>query len=280
MTTTTPAPPASAPTPTPPRRTSATVVAVIAIALGAVLVVGAVTTALFAALRSGAVRTETFSADAAGLTGFDVDVSGADLEIVYGDTDEVQLTVEGTPADWRLDRDGDELSIRTDRGWFGRWGFGSEDGDQAILTLPVSLERRGLDAALSLAAGSISAEGSFGELELDLSAGAIDVAGTARDLDVDVSAGRATLDLTDVDSADLRVSAGALEGRLTGSAPTETTVDVAAGRVDLGLPDAPYRVTTDVSAGEFDNRLDTSPTARSHVAVSVSAGGVVLRPVR
>ncbi|RLK52773.1 hypothetical protein [Microbacterium telephonicum] len=274
--------PPQGPAPAGPRRPSSTVVAVIAIALGAVLILGTVATSAFAAVRGGgAVRTQTFHVDADGISGYDVDVSAADLTIIYGDVEDAQLNVEGSPDDWRFERDEDELSIRTDRGWFGSgWDFfGPEAGDRAVLTLPAALERYGLNTSLSLSAGSITADGSFGELEVDLSAGAIDLSGTAFELDVDVSAGRTSLDLAGVREADVQVSAGAVDGRLR-RAPDALTVDVSAGRVNLALPDETYAVTSDVSAGGFDNRLDTAATAPRTIAVSVSAGEVVLRPVR
>ncbi|MCT9820693.1 DUF4097 domain-containing protein [Microbacterium sp. W1N] len=273
------APPPGAGAPTPPRRTSSTVVAIIAIVAGAVLIVGAIAGSAFAAVRSTAVRTETFTAAVNGITGFDVDVSAADLTIIYGDVDQAQLVVEGTPGDWSFERDGDELSVRTDRSWFGGWSFGRDGGDSAVLTLPSALERGALDASLSLSAGSITADGTYGELDVDLDAGAIDVSGTAAELDVDVSAGRTSLDLAGVRTAEMQVSAGALDGRLR-RAPDALTIDVSAGRVTLELPDETYRVVSDVEAGGFDNRLDTSAAASSQISVTVSAGQVVLRPVR
>lgn len=279
--TTPPPPPAPQPqAPEPPRRTSATLISVIAIVVGAVLIVGAVATAVFSVVRSGAVRTETFRADAAGITRLDVDVSTADLQVVYGSTGDVELVVDGTPGDWRLERSGDALTVRTQRGWFSGWLFGSEVGDRAVLTLPAPLESRGLDAELAISAGSIRADGEFGEVGLDLSAGAIEVSGSADTLDVDVSAGRATIDLADVRTGGVRVSAGAVDGQLSGAAPSDLSIDVSAGQVRLGLPDAEYDVASDVSAGDFDNRLNTSTSASARITVNVSAGEVVLSPLR
>ena len=118
--------------------------------------------------------------------------------------------------------------------------------------LPSSLE--GLDADFGLGAGDLTAEGDFGELELDLGAGRATLSGSADVLTVDVSAGRADLDLADVRSAKLTVSAGSLVGTLTGDQPDAITLDVSAGSADLTVPEGDYDVSSDVSAGDFDNR--------------------------
>ena len=133
------------------------------------------------------------------------------------------------------------------------------------------------DADLSLSAGALRADGRYSSLDLDLSAGSMSVSGTAQSLDADVSAGRLVLDLDGVDEADLRLSAGAIGGELTGRAPQEVTVDVSAGRLELTLPDASYAVASDVSAGEFQNRLTVDAGSDHRVSVSVSAGFALLR---
>ena len=78
-------------------------------------------------------------------------------------------------------------------------------------------------------------------------------------------------------TADLRVSAGSMNAALTGDAPTDTTVDVSAGSLELTLPDDTYDVTVSEAAGSVDNDLDTSSTATNTVDVSISAGNVSLR---
>lgn len=256
-------------------RASARVVAILAIVLGVVLVAGALVTGVFSAVRAASQRTETLTTDATGIRSLDIDVAGADLTVAYGG-DEVRLTVTGNASDWRLRRDGDGLTVTTERGWWGSWArFG--ESDVAVLTLPQSLERSGLDADLSLAAGTLQANGAFSALDLDLSAGSIDVSGSARSLEADVSAGRLVFDLADVGEAELQLSAGAANGELSGHAPREVAIDVSAGRLDLTLPDEAYAVTPDVSAGEFTNRLSVGPTAGNSVSVNVSAGYVALR---
>ena len=262
------------------RRPSATVIAILTVCAGGALIVGALGGALISGIRGATTGTDTLTADAAGIADIDVSVDRAQLEIVYGDVDRVELTVIGSPGDWRLTRDEDELSVRTDRGWWGDWsgGWFGPRGDRAVLTLPSAYADRALDASLSLSGGSLTTTGAFGDLDLDLSAGAIDVSGSARELDVDVSAGRATLDLSDVREGTVQVSAGEVSGELTGAAPRALDVEVSAGRVDLVLPDETYAVASDVSAGGFDNQLATSDSSTSRVTVSVSAGQVTLRP--
>lgn len=267
-----PAGPPTPPAPRPARRTSSRVVAILAIVLGAALILGTLLSAVFSVVRAASLRTETFTADAAGVTELDVDISGASLEIRYGD--EASLTVDGAPGDWRFERTDDALRVTNDRSWWSGWRWGVTD--EAVLTLPRSFERIGLDADLQVSGGTLTAAGTFGDLDLELAAGSIDVSGSARELSVDGSAGRIVLDLADIDSADLTLSAGALTGALTGDAPQEVSADVSAGRLDLTLPDVSYAVTSDVSAGEFRNDLTVDPASRHRVDVQVSAGAVLL----
>lgn len=271
-----PAPGATAPRPPEPTgpRATARVIAILAIALGAVLIVGTVIVGVFSAVRAAAQRTETMSTDATGIRDLDIDVAAADFEIVYRG-DAVTLEVTGSAEDWHLTRDGDSVVVTTERGWWGGWRMFGE-GDVAVLTLPAALERTALDADLSLSAGELRAEGTYGELDLDLSAGSMDLGGTARSLDADVSAGRLSFDLAGVQEADLQLSAGNATGMLAQTAPRELTIEVSAGRLDLTLPDDRYAVTTDVSAGDFENGLQVDPGSGNRVAVSVSAGFVGL----
>lgn len=266
-----------------PRRDSARVVSILAIVVGCMLVAGAIVSGVLTAVRFAASDTAALTARADRVAALDVDVAAGSLTIAYGDVDEATLRVEGTGAsDWRLSRDGDALSVTADRGWWRGWdliGFGGH-GDVAVLTLPLDLSKTTLDADLQLAAGEIIADGTFGELDLEIGAGSVTVSGTARSLDASISAGRVRLDLAGVRTVDLDVSAGYIEGQLSGTAPTETVIDVSAGRVSLTLPRGPYAITSDVSAGEFSHSLSTDPTASARIDVTVSAGSVTLRPER
>jgi len=280
MSTTTPLtpPPVAGPPTTPgspgvpPRRTSARVIAILAIVVGGILILGTVTAGVFSAVRAATLRTETFTADAAGIAALDIDISGASLTVEYGRT--AELTVDGAAGDWRFERDGDVLRVTNERSWWMGWRWGGTD--EAVLTLPSALQRTAIDAELGVSGGVLHADGTYGDLDIELAAGSIELSGSARDLDVDASAGRTVFDLDGVDTADITLSAGAVTGTLTGSAPSEVTADVSAGRLQLTLPDSAYAIASDVSAGEFRHTLTEDPASPHRVSVQVSAGAAIL----
>ena len=282
MTTTTPLPPAPAAPPAapPPTRGASRVVAILTIALGCAVVLGVIGSAIFSTIAAASVRTETQTVDASGVTGLDVTVDAASLRIEFADVSDATLEVTSGlgVGDWTLERDGDELTVATPRRFGPGWIFGGEV--RATLTLPAELEGPALDAALDLSAGELVVGGAFGDLDIEVGAGALTLDGSARTLTADLSAGGADIDLDGVAEADFSVSAGAVEARLTGSAPRLVTVDVSAGSLDLTLPQAAYDVRSDVSAGDFDNRLNTEPGARNVVDVTVSAGTVTITAAR
>src|SRR3546814_18801283 len=105
---------------------------------------------------------------------------------------------------WTFDRDNATLRVETPRTPFISW-FGGGNG-RAVLTLPDELE--GADADFDLGAGSLTAAGAFGELELGMGAGDMTISGSAEELTADESAGRADIDLEGVRSAEDRQSAG------------------------------------------------------------------------
>jgi len=271
-------PPASGTPPVTPR-SSSRVIAIIAICLGTVLVIGAVFAGVVSTVRSLAVRSEVLTAEVAGISGIDVDIAAAELIVVYGDVDDATLEITGSGiADWSVTRNGDDLVVDTDRSWWRGWNLFGTRGDRAVLTLPAGLQ--GIDASLDLSAGSITARGDFGELDLGLAAGSIDVTGSADEVDIDLSAGRVTFDLDGVRSGAVRVSAGSVEGRLGGAAPERLALEASAGQIDLVLPEGSYDVRSDVTAGTLDNRLSTAPGARSEITVDLAAGTVTLRSER
>ncbi|MBT2474363.1 DUF4097 family beta strand repeat protein [Microbacterium sp. ISL-103] len=227
---------------------------------------------------SDSVQTE----DASGLEGIDLDVDAGNMRIEFGDVEEAELAVTNSrgPA-WTLERDGDELVVRSPEFRFG-WWFGGWFGDDqsAVLTLPEDLRDAALDAELTLDAGSLDVVGDFGALDVTVNAGALDVEGSASSLTIDMSAGRADATLDGVDDADLTVAAGDLNVELTGRAPSQTTIDVSAGSVDLTVPDESYSIVQDVSAGSLDAKVDQSSDTRNAIDVSLSAGSVTIRPGR
>ncbi|GAB3285076.1 hypothetical protein GCM10027426_25690 [Microbacterium lacusdiani] len=280
-----PAAPA-APTPPPPSGTSpggaGRVVSILAIVLGALILLGTVTGAVVGTVRDALRQSGTWTADASGVRSLDVEAAASLVTIEFGDVDEAVLEVtDARRGDWRLERDGDRLVLRSPDRMFGwgpdwTWGGWGDDGETAVLTLPESLRDSGLDADLALSAGELRADGEFGRLALELGGGAMHVTGSAETLHADVSAGQTQIDLEGVTEATFTVSAGRLFGDLTGDAPDAVAIDVSAGSLELELPDDEYDVRSDVSAGSFDNGLDVAASAPHEVTVEVSAGRVQL----
>ena len=265
-----------------PRETrgASRVVAILTIALGCTVVLGAIGSATFSTVAAASVHTESQEIDVTGVTDLAVAVDAASLRVEFADVSDATLEVTsgGGVGAWSLERNGDELVIASPHRFGPWWLFGGEA--RATLTLPRELEGTALDASLDLAAGDLTVDGEFGDLDIEVGAGSLTVDGAARALSVDLSAGGADIDLADVDEAEFSVSAGAIDSRLTGSAPSVVTVDVSAGSLDLRLPDATYDVRSDVSAGEFDNRLSTEMGADKVVDVTVSAGTVTIVSAR
>ncbi|WP_100812777.1 MULTISPECIES: hypothetical protein [unclassified Microbacterium] len=284
-----PAPPApptgpengSGPVPRPAAQStaqSAKVVAILTASLGGVIALALVGSTVISTIASASVRTETQVVDAAGVDELDIDVSAGSLRIDYADVDAASLDVTGGwgSARWTLERDEDQLVVSSpDWAFGGAWLFGGNV--RATLTLPRELENRALDAQFTVSAGDLDASGRYGELDVELGAGAVNVSGAARTVSADISAGRADLDLTDVQTAELTLSAGRLDGRFDGSQPRLVEVNVSAGSLNLALPEGAYDLTSSVSAGQLDNRLDTSASASSRIAVELSAGQIILR---
>lgn len=260
----------------PARRPASRVVAILTIVLGVALILGALGTSVLAAIGSSQRGTSgTLTADATDIQSLKVDVAAADLTVVYGG-ESVVLDVNGAAGDWRVRREGAALVVTTQRTWWSALRPFSES-DTAVLTLPRSLEGAALDANLSLSAGALRADGDFGRLDVTVSAGAMNLSGRASTLDADVSAGRLVFDLARVDTARLKLSAGSVDGSLTGSAPSAVSVDLSAGRLALVLPDDRYAVSSDASAGDIENRLRVDSTSPHRITVGVSAGYVSLR---
>ena len=257
---------------------SAKVVAILTATLGGAIALGLVGGAVITTVVSASTNTETSAVSAAGVRELDIDVSAGSLRLEFADVSQASLAVTGGwgSGGWTLERDDDELIVSSPDWTFGGpWLFGRDV--RAVLTLPRELETTVLDAQFTISAGELDASGRFGELGIDMGAGSVRVSGEARDVTAGVSAGRADLDLSGVDSADLRVSAGRFEARLTGDQPTLVDLEVSAGSLDLTLPEGSYDVTSSAEAGQIDNRLETSASSPNRVAVQLSAGSVSLR---
>ncbi len=277
-----PAPPAGTDSPgpeSPGTRGSSTVIAVLVIVLGALIVFGTIIGAVFSTIRAAAVSTDSRAVAVSGVDTLSIELNAGSLTVEYADVDEAELEVTAPFGGdrWSLERDGDTLTVSSPRWEWGMgWVFGGSGS--AVLLLPDDLE--GLDAELQMAAGSFHADGEFGAVGLSVGAGEVDLAGAAEDLTIDLSAGRATLDLADVDTADLTVSAGSMDAALTGSQPSDIRAEVSAGSLNLVVPEGSYDVTSDVSAGNLRNSLGSDPGADSTISVNLSAGQVSLRSAR
>lgn len=276
------------PGPTPPSSGSGAKAASIAIAVfGGIALLGTGGTAALAATSDLTRVDEVQTMGVDGIEGIDLDVGASQVTVRFGDIDEATLEITGTnDRDWRLERDEDDLVVHSpDRGfgwWFGDGLFsgGWLDDERVVLTLPEQLNNGQLDAELTLGAGSLDVDGDFDSLDVEVGAGALSVTGSAVSVDAVISAGRADLDLHNVQEVDLTVAAGRLEAAFTGTAPSETTLDVSAGSLELTLPDEQYNLQQDVSAGSLENDLQTSSASRNTITVSLSAGSAVLRPGR
>lgn len=245
--------------------------------VGGVTLLGAGGTAAFAGAQQMMTADGGLQADVQGVSSLDLEVGGADVTVEFSSgVENAELNIEqGSTSGWSVNRDGDELKVRSPRNDF--WGFrpfwmGVDQ--RATLLLPESL--RGIDAELSLNAGSLSVDGDFAELDLDVNAGALTVAGTARAVDAEVSAGRAQLDLGGVQTVGYSISAGRLTSTLT-TVPDEVDIEASAGAAQVTLPRAEYDVRRELSAGSLDSRLTERPGSGHMVKVSASAGSVTLR---
>ncbi|MFS0911040.1 hypothetical protein AB3M89_04545 [Microbacterium sp. 179-I 3D2 NHS] len=275
--------PENAPTPSSGRSPAGSAILTITAVIGGFALLGAGGTAAFAAtgdLRTADRKDSVQSVDAEGVDSLDLQVNASSTRIEFGDVDEAELAVtSGRGPAWTLERSGDELVVRSPESRWG-WWFGSWFGDEeiAVLTLPEELKDAALDADLTLNSGSLDVVGDFGGLRVDVSAGALDIEGAATGFDVDMSAGRADVLLDDVEEVSLGVSAGTLAVELTGTPPTQTTVDVSAGSLDLTVPDAGYTIMQDVSAGSLDATVTQSSSGGRVIDVTLSAGSVNIRP--
>jgi len=274
--------------PTPPperpgRSAGTTAILVVTAVVGSIALLGAGGTAAAAAVGnivSSSSPDTVQKVDVDGIEGIELDADASTVRVEFGDVDEAQLAVSnGRGTAWTFEREDDELVVSSPHGvfgwWFGNW-FG--DGEVAVLTLPESLRGTGLNADLTLNAGSLEVDGEFSGLDIDVNAGELRLNGAADEFDLQMSAGTATVELDSVTEADLGISAGDMNVRLTGTAPVRTAVDASAGSVDLVLPDVAYSISDQVSAGSLDAVVDQQSGARNTIDVTLSAGSVTIRP--
>ncbi|MGO1236365.1 MAG: hypothetical protein ACTHY8_10740 [Microbacterium gubbeenense] len=235
---------------------------------GATTAIGAIGSTMFSA--TGGSGSATLPVN--GVSSLKVDVGAGDVDVAFGSGSEARLDYESTRGEWTFERDGDDLVVSSpQQQWFGFFNWGGEQ--RATLVLPESLE--GIDADLDVSAGSLAVDGTLGEVVYELSAGEIELEGTATSLEGDMSAGRSIIELADLRTVTLQVSAGGLYGDLRGGdAPDAIDIDVAAGSVEMQVPDVPYRMVIDRAAGSVETNLQEARDARRTIDVEVAAGNV------
>lgn len=284
-----PAPPAPPAPPTPPAQNQPTpptaprpgysrAIAIVVIVVGAVILLGAIVSSALGTWAAASIQTSSRTLAVGGVTELDVQVDAGSIRVEFADIDEAELEVRSSWGidRWTLETSDDALVVASPSGWLNGWFGGWLGGNgSAVLRLPQSLE--GVDADLGLAAGDLTVDGSFGELDLQVDAGRADVSGSATDVEAQLSAGHAEIDLDGAREASFTVNAGSLDAVLTGRAPDEITAEVNAGSLRLTVPDGEYDVSSDVAAGDFDNRVGSTPGAANTIRVAVSAGEAVLR---
>ncbi|MGO2846947.1 MAG: hypothetical protein ACTIBU_03370, partial [Microbacterium gubbeenense] len=188
-----------------------------------------------------------------------VDVGAGDVDVAFGKGSEARLDYESSRGEWTFKRDGDQLVVSSpNQQWFGFFDWGGEQ--RATLVLPESLE--GVNVDLDVTAGSLAVDGELGDVFYQLSAGEIELEGSATSIEGDMSAGRSIIELADLRTVTLQVSAGGLYGDLRGGdAPDAIDIDVAAGSVEMQVPDVPYRMVIDRAAGSVETNLQEARDA-------------------
>lgn len=206
-----------------------------------------------------------------GISEIDIDAAASDFTVEFGPVEEAELAVAGGhDTGWNMSRDGASLRVTQEGNWgsfFGwnyDWDFDDDPWSQVVLTLPESLQDSALELNVSMAGGSFSTTGSFAIV------------------DVELAGGRADLDLTDVQEASFSLAAGSLTASLDGIPPRNIDVDVAAGTMNLKVPDVAYALELEVGAGSFSNGLRTDPSQASQhlIDIDLAAGSLNLAPVK
>lgn len=271
--------PAGPRTQPPPRNTWVSTLITVS---GAIAIVVLVLGAVLTSLRAQGTGESLHTANADGVTTLDLRVSGVQMDVVFGETDEATLDVETTGwfdmNRWRLERQGsDTLRVSNNQGFsfWPRWG---SDRVLATLTLPAELEGR-LDSRLDLSAGSLEMMGDVQDLDISVAAGSLTFEGASTALSVDVAAGEAFVATADPHSVAIDISAGRSVTTISGQAPSSSTLSVSAGDAILRVPDEEYNVTGSASAGTRTIDVRTNSASPYAMDVDVSAGSAVVRYV-
>ncbi|TAP28429.1 DUF4097 family beta strand repeat-containing protein [Arthrobacter sp. S41] len=222
----------------------------------------------------------TQSADIAGVTNLEISAGSGRFDLHFAKVQEATLEVDSSDSqEWQLKREGNKLSVDSPDSW-GDWCFFgcSSYENKAVLTLPESMNDGSMDAYFDLSSGELDAVGSYKNLEVEVGAGSLDLSGTAKNAKVQIGAGDAEVSLEDVEQADFDISAGQLQGTLSGKAPKQINAEVSAGSLELELPDVTYDLRQDVSAGDVSNKLATDMDSPNKISVNVSAGNATFHP--
>ena len=148
------------------------VVAIVLIVLGGVVLLGAITSSVFGTIGAASTYTSSRALAVDGVTDLAVQVDAGSIRVEFADVDEAELDVRSSWGidNWTLRRDGDQLVVASPSGWLNGWFGGWLGGNgSAVLRLPQALE--GMDADLGLAAGDLTVDGDFGDLDLQVDAG-------------------------------------------------------------------------------------------------------------
>lgn len=269
-------PPPVTPAPASPQPpSSARAMAIIAMVLGAIVIVSTATFSAIGMAFSG-LHSTSYAVDVANVNSLDVQLAAGGLQVEYAGVEKAELDVQSSVSTgpWTLRVDGSKLVVASPDNRFG-WPNLFGMADKAVLRLPTSLQ--GMDATMRVAAGSLTVNGQFGDVNLDVQAGSASVDGIASGLDAKVSAGSGDINVEGVVRADLTVEAGSMSVAIRGAQPDSTAAHVAAGSLDLAVPQGAYDVTSNVSAGRLDNQLGSQPGASSTIRVDMSAGTMTLR---
>lgn len=209
-----------------------------------------------------------------------VDAQGGGVTITFGDVPDATLEASGqAPDSWRWEWSGQTLTATNDGAFSGICFFWcTAPAEEVTITLPEELDGA-LWAEFDLSSGRLSAEGDFTGVDIDVAAGTLDYAGAAPAVSLKLGAGTADLSLTGTRSADFDIAAGNLTAVLRGSAPDQVQVDLAAGELDLSVPDVPYSLRSDVAGGRLKNNLRTAPDSAHIIEVELAAGRASLSPL-
>ena len=125
-------------------------------------------------------------------------------------------------------------------------------GTEIDVRVTVPADDEPVDLRLSSDAGVLSAQGRFGDVDLGTEAGVVQFGGGARTLTLTSEVGTVVVTGAQVEeSVDVHTEVGATDVRLTGEAPTRTSITTSSGAIEAVLPETDYWVPQ-LPAGDAD----------------------------